>query len=157
MVKMVILKLKASNWMDNFFGNKEVGNVEERGYRLRVAIAGYRVTPRDEVFEYLRDTGMPHLENILHQKPLGTDYLTLVFPERWLSVHEQHMLIPCLDAHPDIRSKKVTSVDILTQNALITGNCRKGELIKFDTPSGFRGKTESELQALINASNAKTK
>ena len=47
----------AENWMEKFFVGEEVGNVEERGYRLRIAVAGYTVTPRDDTFEYFRDFG----------------------------------------------------------------------------------------------------
>lgn len=149
---MAIQTQNGETWMEQFFGKIEVGNVKERGYKLRIAVAGYRVTPRDKAFEYFRDMGMQHLESILHQKTIGLSYMALVFPERWLSVHEQQQLIYAIDKHPDVKSKVLTAVDIFTQNPLIVGGCYKGEVVKFDV-KGSRGLTGSELHAVINGTS----
>src|SRR3989344_5595360 len=136
----------AEDWMEQFFGGA-AGNIEKRGYRLRVAVAGPRVTPRDNAFELLRELGSNYLEPILHQKPIGEPYVTLVYPERWLSVHEQRYLVTALDNHPEVKSGTVTAVDILTQNPLIVGSCWKEELVIFQM-EGSRGLITSELEAI---------
>lgn len=146
---MVIKAQNPKDWMYNFFGGMEVGNVEERGYKLRIAVAGERLTPRDETFEYFRDYGMNHLESILHQKPIGQSYIALVFPERWLSVHEQQHLVYSLDYHPEVKSGTLTAVDILTQNPLIVSGCHIREVIKFDM-EGSRGLTTHELKMIVD-------
>jgi len=138
-------------WMEQFFG-EAVGNIEERGYRLRVAVAGPRVTPRDNAFEWLRELGLNYLEPILHQKPIGQPYLTLVYPERWLSVHEQRYLVSALDNHPEVKSGTLTAVDILTQNPLVVGSCRKEEIVIFNM-KGSRGLKTSELEAVVEGKN----
>jgi len=135
--------------LDNYFEGVEFKKAKNKNYCLRVAVAGPRVTPRDERFEYFRDVGVKYLEPILHQTPIDESYLRLVFPERWLSVHEQHYLLYSLEHHPDTKSGKITNVDVLTQNPLIASSGSDGLIVVVNI-SNSRGLTEYELQKIIN-------
>lgn len=133
------------SWIESFVSSCP-GN-KERKYKLRVAIAGYWMTPRD-IDDFFRDLGVAYLEPILHHKPLKTNHIVLVYPERWLSVHEQHRLIWQLDHHPEVLAGTFKGLDILTQTPLIVQNCYKGELSLVHMEHS-RGLRECELEEII--------
>ncbi len=124
-----------TSFFDNLGGSSIEGN-PQYPFRLRVLVAGYRVTPRHSMFEYFRELGMNQIPDILYHKRLkGKDLnFDFVFPERWMSVHEQSLFIHRLETHPDVA--KIKSVSIITQNALIVGNIKQGSLAMFQLPEG---------------------
>jgi len=119
-----------------FWGDEAPSANDHYPFTVRMAVAGYRVTPRHSRFDYLLEQGRGHIEAIVKHKPLvgiscGTTLL-FVFPERFMSVHEQRLFLHRLKTHPDVA--KVKGVDIVTQNPLVVGGCPNGCLKLFNFP-----------------------
>lgn len=75
--------------------------------------------PRHPRFEYIKELGSGIIDNIFTGRELPS-FMTLVFPERHMSVHEQQQLMIAVLANPGV--SKVKQVDILTSSPLIIGN-----------------------------------
>lgn len=106
-------------------------------FGVRVLIPGPRITPRHKLFDYFIDLGMPHIDPIIRHQPLSIADgagLLFVLPERWMSVHEQRLLLWRLKDHPDVA--KVARVDIITQNALLVGGLDAGQVRVFNFKDG---------------------
>ncbi len=129
------------------------GDAQNRGYRLRVGVLGYRNTPRDREFEYLQSMGYNYLEPVLYHTKIGASHLDFFLPERWLSVQEQGQFMDALNSHPEILSGEVTTVDILTQNVYIIGGLPAKELGLLNFPNG-RGLLSREIQSIILGTNS---
>ena len=95
-------------------------------FKVRVGIAKYR-PPRHEFFDFIRDMGSGHISPILKGESINSEMLTFVFPERWMSVHEQQAFMLKLAQHPE--ANKIKQVDIITKSPLIVGNFRR-EMIR---------------------------
>lgn len=95
-------------------------------FKVRVGIAKYR-PPRHEFFDFIRDMGSGHISSVLKREPLNSGNLTFVFPERWMSVHEQRAFMLKLSRHPE--ADKIEQVDIITSSALMVGDFRR-EMIR---------------------------
>lgn len=84
-------------------------------FKVRVGVIKYR-PPRHEFFEYILNMGMVDIEKILYDadnyKPASK--LTFIFPERWMSVHEQRCFMYELC--------KVKNVDMIEQVDIITSS-----------------------------------
>ena len=91
-------------------------------FKVRVGVVKYR-PPRHEFFEFIRDMGSVHISPILKGEPLNSGNLTFVFPERWMSVHDQQAFMHKLVQHPE--ANKIEQVDIITSSPLIVGNFRR--------------------------------
>ena len=129
----------AANFFDSFWGNEEAAPANDTfPFKLRVAVAGYRITPRHSCFEYFRELGMSLLEPLIKHQHIpeletGDGHLTFVLPERWLSVHEQQMFLYRIKDHPQVA--RIKQVDVVTQEALIVGGCPQGTVKLFNFPS----------------------
>lgn len=141
---------QGNNITDRFFGDQEIGNIEERGYRLRLAILGPRISPRHPHFEYTREMGMGHLESVLYHRPIGGESIAFMLPERWLSVHEQYYLIHSLNRHPEIVAQSLRSVDIITQSPLILGSAHANEVAVIGFNDAAEGLVQNELSDLAH-------
>ena len=96
-------------------------------FKVRVGVVKYR-PPRHEFFEFIRDMGSVHISSVLRGKPLSNHgCLTFVFPERWMSVHEQQIFMNQLKHHAEV--DKIEQVDIITSSALMVGDFRR-EMIR---------------------------
>ena len=129
--------------LSRWFKGQEMGN-EKRPFLLRVALAGYRMTPRDDEFLMLLEIGGEHIEPILHHQPIGLGHLTIYFPERHLSIHEQMFFLEMLSSHPEAQSGALKQVDLITQSPLICKSTHQGEMVMVNT-TGSRGLTTGEL------------
>jgi len=76
--------------------------------------------PRHDRFEFYVGMGSAHIDRIFTGETFGSDVLSFIFPERFMSVHEQQAMISTLQKHPD--AKKLERVDIVTSSPLIIGN-----------------------------------
>jgi hypothetical protein len=72
--------------------------------------------PRHERFDFIREMGYADIERVFSGAPFNKDVLTFVFPERHMSVHEQHSFMSVLNKHPDAANLK--RVDILTSSPI---------------------------------------
>lgn len=87
------------------------------------------IPPTDSRFEYCLDMGMPNIEKILFHEPLNLDgELTFVFPERHMTVHDEHGFVYMLVKHPQIRAAKMTIVDIVTKSPLLISGFRREDI-----------------------------
>lgn len=87
------------------------------------------IPPTDSRFEYCLDMGMPNIEKILMHEPFNLQSeLTFVFPERHMTVHDEHAFIYMLVKHPQIRAAKLTTVDVITKSPLIVGSFRRDDI-----------------------------
>lgn len=79
--------------------------------------------PRHERFEFVLEMGRNDIDRVFNGTSLSSASLTFVFPERFMSVHEQQAMMSALVKHPDARS--IEQVDIITSSPLLVGNfCR---------------------------------
>lgn len=128
----------ASSFFDDLGGSQIDGHLDGCPFRLHVLVAGPRLSPRDSMFEYFLEMGVSHIPNILKHESLDLSRaeadLLFVFPERFMSVHEQHSFMHRLKKHPD--ANKIRSVDIITQNPLIVGGLGKESVAIFSRPDG---------------------
>jgi len=89
-------------------------------FMARVGVVKYR-PPRHEAFEYLLNLGSGMIEDILYHKPGNIEgSLTFVFPERFMSIHEQRSFMWALCRHPQV--DQVTGVDIITSSPMLVGD-----------------------------------
>ena len=64
--------------------------------------------------------GVGYIESALYHKKFDPPpVLTFVFPERYMSVHEQRSFMYQLSKHPEV--DKIKQVDILTSSPLLIG------------------------------------
>ena len=112
----------AGSLMDNMLGDinydEDKHARELYPFKVRVGVIKFR-PPRHEFFEYILDMGMAHIEKILYE---GDTFdppsdMTFVFPERWMSAHEQRsfMYKMCKMKNVD----KIRQVDIITSSPLM--------------------------------------
>ena len=105
----------------NYDQNSKAGRLYP--FKVRVGCIRRR-PPRHKFFEFILDLGRLDVEKILEKKSLGTKTeLTLVFPERWMGVHEQRSLMSNLLEHQDVVQLK--QVDILTSSPLLISSFMK--------------------------------
>jgi hypothetical protein len=99
-------------------------------FKVRVGVIKYR-PPRHEYFEFFNQMGKPYIDPILYHKKFNpSKILTFVFPEAWMSVHEERMFMYRLRRHPEV--SKIKLVDILTKSPMIIGDFRR-EMIRVIT------------------------
>jgi len=107
-----------------------VANRRGEHHLFRVICAG-SVTPEEAVSEYFIEAGRGYLTQILdheHINGIGeSGSFTLMFPERHLIVHDQRLIIDCLDTHPQFEAGEWT-FNIYTSSPLIVGGTKPGEL-----------------------------
>ncbi len=134
----------ALGWFDDIeYQDTNSVSGDKLPFKMRVLIPGYDITPRNDAFEWVLDYGRGLLEPVLRHQPLMTDKISWVLPERWLSVHEQRLLIWQLLHHPDAKAGKIKTVDIITQNPLIVTDCPIS-LYKMDMDGGGDGMSQEE-------------
>lgn len=94
------------------------------------------IPPRDEMFEYTRDMGSPHLEALLKGEPIPAfgGHLTLYFPERWMSVQEQTAFHCAVICHPQVAASKLTTVDVVTMSPMLIGGFHREEIVIISKP-----------------------
>jgi len=83
---------------------------------VRVGVCKYR-PPRHPIFEMVLELGYGYIENVLYHTGKLSKHLTFVFPERHISVHEQHAFMAQFESHPNVGIVK--QVDIITSCPLL--------------------------------------
>ena len=119
-------------WFEKL-GGSSIEGAPEYPFRLRVLVAGYRVTPRHSMFSSLLEMGSLMIPKILRHEPLELESgaeLLFVLPERWMSVHEQKLFVRRLTTHPEVRN--LEGVDIVTQGVLIIGGVKARSVSIFE-------------------------
>lgn len=100
-------------------------------FKVRCGVIKFR-SPSHPYFEYIIDMGMPMISRILYQgetfKPPA--HLCFVFPERWMSVHEQYSFMNDMKNLKNV--DRINQVDILTSSPILVGNFRR-EMIRIAT------------------------
>lgn len=81
--------------------------------------------PRHERFEFILNMGYASIDRVFGNKPLSGS-LTFVFPERFMSVHEQQAFVSVIHKHKDI--DKIKQIDILTSSPLLIGNFHREQI-----------------------------
>ena len=108
-------------------------------FKVRCAIIKYR-SPAHPYFEYVIDMGRPLIGKILYEgdtfKP--PEHICLVFPERWMSVHEQYSLMNDITKLKNV--DRLKQVDIVTSSPIIVGNFRRQmiRIITFEDDKYFK-------------------
>lgn len=95
-------------------------------YKFRVGCIKM-AAPRDPRYAMLLDVGLVNIEAIFDNKPLVNSNLCFVFPERFLSIHEQQSFFCKLEKHPDF--DKIESIDMITSSPLIIGGVRRDNIL----------------------------
>jgi len=85
--------------------------------------------PRHERFDFIREMGLPDIEDVMQGKTMNIEHLTFVFPERHMSVHEQQAFMLNLATHPDAMSGKIKTVDILTSSAMMISSFHREQIL----------------------------
>ena len=133
------------SWFENicqgFEGDHYIYDGVKSHYKLRVMIAGYRVTPRHSTFDLLLDIGSQLIAPLLYHKEIRSTHIFFVFPERHMSVHEQHNFLSQIAKHP--QAHNLERVDIVTQNPLVVGGCTK-EVMRLFSIEGADGLMDND-------------
>lgn len=87
-------------------------------FRVKLCIMKYR-NPRHEYFQFGIDMGLSNIDKVFNKEPLSGS-LTFIFPERWMSVHEQQAFMHNLTQNPTVED--ITSVDIVTGCAMLVSD-----------------------------------
>lgn len=110
---------------EDFLGDIDATTEKQYGtysFNIRVGVVKM-AAPRHERFDFIRDYGVGFLDKIFNNETITETHLTFVFPERYLSVHEQQSFTYTLMQHKDISNIK--HVDILTSSPLMIGSFHK--------------------------------
>lgn len=105
--------------------NEMLGDIDPYAhteYALRVGCVKM-AAPRHERFDMIREFGIVDINNLFEGREFSSSELTFVFPERYMSMHEQHAFMAALEKHPHF--SKVKKLDIITSSALILGSFRR--------------------------------
>lgn len=115
----------AGSVLDGLLGDINYEN-DERALGLypfivRVGVVKYR-PPRHEFFEYLLNMGSTDIEKILYEGDTydPPDRLAFVFPERWMSVHEQRAFMYNLCKIKNV--DKIKQVDVITSSPIMVSD-----------------------------------
>jgi len=114
-------------------------------FDVKVCIAP-RCPPRDPMFEYVINMGRGDMERLfVERKPLKTRIALWVFPERWLTVHEQQALMYVVDKC-GLRGE-LQSLQMITHSPLIIGDFTRDHVrmisTKVDVTSWWNDKTKT--------------
>lgn len=93
-----------------------------------------KAPPRHERFEFMIDMGLPDIERVFTGEPLSSEHLTFVFPERYMSVHEQQAFMAVLNKHPDAVSGRIKTMDMLTSCSLLISSFHKEAILILNWP-----------------------
>jgi len=121
--------------INNFFGDfqgitpKDFTGDADWPFILRCSVIKAS-PPRHERFEYIRELGSAHIQDILDEKEIHMKDLVLIFLERWMSVHEQQAFTNHLFKNPG----KIERVTVVTSSPLIVGRCPNGTLLSTEFP-----------------------
>lgn len=105
--------------------NEMLGDIDpyvHTNYALRVGCVKM-AAPRHERFDLIREIGLADLNNLFNGLKFSSENIAFVFPERWLSVHEQQAFMYAMENHPHF--KMVKSIDIITSSPLLIGGFRR--------------------------------
>jgi len=117
------------NIFDEWLGDIEYSADSNTGklYPFFVRVGCVKMAaPRHERFEYVLNIGVPDIDKVFSGNPFRKHDLTFVFPERFMSVHEQRGLMHTLTKHPNVKSIK--TVDILTSSPILIGEFYKEQI-----------------------------
>jgi len=118
-----------SSWFDSMLQDIKYDSNSEAGklypFFVRVACIKRR-PPRHKFFEMFLDIGSTKIEAVLNHKPLNSDTLSFVFPERFMGVAEQQAFMHFLKKHPE--SEKIKQVDIITSSPLILSSFMRDQI-----------------------------
>jgi len=118
---------------DEMLGNIPPNKGKIFPFNVRVGLIKYR-PPRHDFFEFIQFMGKPNIGAILyHEKFDPASFLTFVFPEAQMSVHEERMFTYKLSNHPEV--DKIEQVDIITKSPIIISSFR-AEMIRIITWEG---------------------
>jgi hypothetical protein len=102
--------------------------------------------PRHERFEFLLGMGEGEIDNVFNGLRFYNEHLTFVFPERYMSVHEQQAFMSTLTNHPFV--DMITRMDMITSSPLLIGNFinRSIRTLQWDDDYKHDGKGEWERE-----------
>lgn len=108
----------ASSTFEHWLGdiNYDPKKRELYPFMVRVGVIKYR-PPRHSCFEFLINFGVVDIEKALYHKGKLSGHLTFVFPERYMSIHEQRSFMYQICRHPTV--DKITQIDIITSCPLV--------------------------------------
>ena len=108
--------------------------------------------PRDPFFEFMIDMGRMDIEDMFQTKPFRPGSLSFIFPERWMSVHEQQRFVSAIEENPTV--DRLTSVDLITSSPLIIGGFHRGQIriLTWEDDDKYNGITKvSDLREKLTA------
>ena len=125
---MKSLSDKFDEWLGGIHYTKDDECAKTYPFWVRVGCVKV-APPRHERFEYIREMGAAQIEDVMQGNPLNSEHLTFVFPERHMSIHEQSTFMLKLAIHPDARSGKIKTVDMLTSCPLMISSFHREQIL----------------------------
>jgi len=101
--------------------------------------------PRDPMWEYMIEIGRGFINDIFDSKKIpGSGDIAFVFPERYLSVHEQQRFVTALEDLPG--SESITCVDIITSSPLLISSFHSEQIriLTWDDDDKYNGITKAD-------------
>jgi hypothetical protein len=118
-----IITLK--QWFDQLLSSVEPTPMSDFDFPVRVGCVKM-ASPRDARFSEVLGVGMPLIDAVFNRTPFKVEHLSFVFPERYMSVHEQQGFMRALLQNPSIENIK--SLDIITSSPLMVGDFKKEQI-----------------------------
>jgi hypothetical protein len=114
-------------FLDQFFEDFDTTAAKRENFPFPVRVAVVKnLPPRDELFQFALDVGREVIERIFAGKALKDDCPVFVFPERWMSVQEQHAFMQKIVELPD--AGRLKGVMMITSSPLIITNFFKEQV-----------------------------
>jgi hypothetical protein len=133
--------VSADGFLEEMLGDIDVVDQGELyPFGVRVGVVKYR-PPRHECFEYMLNMGYTDIEKVLEHRGVLSGYLTFVFPERHMGIHEQRKFMYEMCKHPTV--DKINRVDIITSCPLMISDFM-AQMIRIITWPGDAEKYGSE-------------
>ena len=80
------------------------------------------------MFDFIREMGGAQIEDVFQGRPLNSEHLTFVFPERHMGVREQQAFMLKLATHPDAMAGKIKTMDMLTSSAMMISSFHREQI-----------------------------
>lgn len=116
-------------WIEDLFKHYKRPATYDEPYDFLCLVSG-RVDspgPRDQRWEFIRDTGMGLIEKVLARKPIGKGPHFFIFPDRWMVPGEAVEFASALSENPD--AKKFERVYVVTHAPYIVSDCLREQVL----------------------------
>mgnify|MGYP005992781715 CR=1 FL=1 len=115
-----------SQWFDTLLSSIDTSASPQFPFAVRVGCVKMS-SPRHPRFADVLNMGVTLLDSVFKREPITETNLCFVFPERFMSVHEQQKFMYALLENPNVNDFR--TVDIITSSALMLGDYKRENVV----------------------------